>query len=77
MAEACVLEQCGRRCDRTIRAASIHGHDVRRQRVQEQAHIGRIVGQRRDRVRVIRERDQPHLPARTLLQERGDLGARL
>ena len=50
--------------------AAVDRHHVRRQRIEEQRDVGRIVGQRRDGEGVAGEGHQPDLPACALAQQR-------
>jgi hypothetical protein len=52
-------------------------HHARRQRIEEQRDVRRVLGQRRHSEGIAREYHQSHLPTGTLAQQRGQLGPRL
>ena len=60
-----------------VERGAVAGHEVGRQRVEEQGNVGRVLGQRRHGVGIVGEHHQRHLPALAFAQQGGELGARL
>ncbi len=56
---------------------AVRRHHVGCHGIEEQRHVGRILTQRCDRVGILRERHQRHLPARPCAQQRSQFGPRL
>ena len=75
--EAGLAQQSLRPRNRAIGALAVLRHDVRLQCVKEQRHVGRVLGQGRHGVRIVRIGDKGDLPASTLAQQGRDLRARL
>ena len=74
-ARAALLHQALRVFDGPRRPATVDRHDLRRQRIDEQFHIGGVVGQRRHRERILGIGDDADLTIGPQLEQLPQLGA--
>ena len=77
MIEARLLHQAHGRGDGLVGLLSVHRHHIRLQRIQEQGHVGGIIGQRRHGESFTCISDQRDLATGTFAQQGGQLGPHL
>ena len=72
-----LLQQLAAEFDGACGVVAIDRHDLGRQCIDEQGHVGRVGRQRRHRMRVVGIGHQRHLPVGARFQQLAKLGARL